>query len=54
MRISFYLSALAVLGLAGRTEELTTVTTTTTTQQVTTTGARASGCRHPAASTNAS
>src|SRR6266705_5404715 len=38
MRISFYLSALAVLGLAGCAEAPTSVTTTTTTQQVTTTG----------------
>src|SRR5881394_3007224 len=38
MRLSFYISALAVLGLTGCAEEPTTVTTTTTTQQVTTTG----------------
>src|SRR5205823_12874127 len=38
MRLNFYLSALAVLGLAGCAEEPTTVTTTTTTQEVTTTG----------------
>src|SRR5437667_11410356 len=38
MRLNFYLSALAVLGLAGCAEEPTSVTTTTTTQQVTTTG----------------
>ena len=38
MRLNFYLSALAVLGLAGCAGEPTSVTTTTTTQQVTTTG----------------